>query len=161
MTIRSVHQEGSTPLRDRPSKATDPWMMPLDDPAHAAAVGPSLAQLDEDLPMPEPLDRTGEDEDTLRARLVYQTRKRGTLETDLILGTYAKENLGKMSVVELKQFDKLLDEPDWDIYYWSIGKRQPPPRWAGTELLEKLKVHAKNEGRQVRVMPELGRRGGL
>lgn len=90
-------------------------MMPLDDPAHAAAVGPSLAQLDEDLSMLEPLDRTGEDEDTLRARLVYQTRKRGTLEADLILGTYAKENLGKMSVDELKQFDKVSYSQLFDV----------------------------------------------
>lgn len=57
--------------------------------------------------MPQPIDRTGEDEETLRARLVYQTRKRGTLETDLILGTFAKEYLGQMSVEELKQFDKV------------------------------------------------------
>jgi succinate dehydrogenase flavin-adding protein (antitoxin of CptAB toxin-antitoxin module) len=32
--------------------------------------------------------------------------------------------------------DQLLDEPDWDIYYWSIEKREPPPRWKGTKLLE-------------------------
>jgi succinate dehydrogenase assembly factor 2 len=57
--------------------------------------------------MPTPLDRTGEPEDTLRARLVYQTRKRGTLETDLILGTFAKEYLGQMTVDELKEFDKV------------------------------------------------------
>lgn len=32
---------------------------------------------------------------------------------------------------------QLLDEPDWDIYYWSIEKRHPPERWADTELLAK------------------------
>jgi succinate dehydrogenase assembly factor 2 len=57
--------------------------------------------------VPTPLDRTGEDEETLRARLVYQTRKRGTLETDLILGTFAKDHLGSMSVDQLKEFDKV------------------------------------------------------
>ena len=50
---------------------------------------------------------------------------------------------------------QLLDEPDWDIYYWSIEKRDPPERWAGSTLLEKLKVHARNEGKVVRRMPEL------
>lgn len=30
----------------------------------------------------------------------------------------------------------MLDEPDWDIYYWSIEKRNPPERWAGSKLLE-------------------------
>lgn len=159
---RHVHQSAPTPPADRPSRSTDPYPLPLSDPSLAALARstPNLDKLDEPLPgqMPTPLDRTGEDEDTLRARLVYQTRKRGTLETDLILGTFAKEYLGQMSVEELKEFDKvrrgcfsaadvrvltqgldlrqLLDEPDWDIYYWSIEKREPPPRWKDTPLLE-------------------------
>lgn len=57
--------------------------------------------------MPQPLDRTGEDESTMRARLVYQARKRGCLEGDLLLATYAKENLPKMSMDEMKEFDKV------------------------------------------------------
>ncbi|KAG8745717.1 succinate dehydrogenase assembly factor 2 [Ceratobasidium sp. 414] len=60
-----------------------------------------------------------------------------------------------MSEVELREFDKLLDEPDWDIYYWAINKRQPPKRWEGATLLDKLRVHAKNEGKVVRSMPAL------
>ncbi|KAG9104887.1 succinate dehydrogenase assembly factor 2 [Ceratobasidium sp. 370] len=60
-----------------------------------------------------------------------------------------------MSEAELREFDKLLDEPDWDIYYWAINKRQPPERWEGTALLGKLRVHARNEGKVVRSMPAL------
>lgn len=60
-----------------------------------------------------------------------------------------------MDFEEMKQFDKLLDEPDWDIFYWSVKKRDPPARWKGTPLLEKLQKHAKNEGKVVRMMPEL------
>jgi hypothetical protein len=51
---------------------------------------------------------------------------------------------------------QLLDEPDWDIYYWATNKKQPPPKWEGTALLDKLRVHAKNEGKVVRSMPALG-----
>ncbi|KZO94233.1 DUF339-domain-containing protein [Calocera viscosa TUFC12733] len=105
--------------------------------------------------MPLRKDRPGEAVDTMRARLVWQTRKRGTLESDLLLSTFARENLASMSEVELREFDRLLDETDWDIYYWAIGKRAPPARWAGTALLDKLKQHAKNEGRVVRRMPDL------
>ena len=105
--------------------------------------------------MPQPLNRTGEKVDTLRARLVYQARKRGMLEGDLLLSTFARDNLATMSHEELLEFDKMLDEPDWDIYYWSIEKRHPPERWAGTKLLEQLKKHARNEGKVVRVMPDL------
>jgi len=100
--------------------------------------------------MPQPLDRTGEKTETMRARLVYQARKRGMLEGDLLLATFARDNLASMDHDELKQFDKvsiptlyltsgsfqMLDEPDWDIYYWSIEKRHPPERWAGSKLLE-------------------------
>ncbi|OCF38614.1 succinate dehydrogenase assembly factor 2, mitochondrial [Kwoniella heveanensis CBS 569] len=140
---------------------SDPFPLPFSDPGLAASSSkdPSnknrLAEDSEDWPMPQPLDRTGEDEQTLRARLIYQTRKRGTLETDLILSTFAREELPKMSVEEMKQFDKLLDEPDWDIFYWSVQKREPPARWKDTPLLEKLIKHAKNEGKVVRMMPEL------
>lgn len=50
---------------------------------------------------------------------------------------------------------KFLDEPDWDIYYWATDKRTPPDRWIDSPLLEKLKVHARNEGKVVRKMPPL------
>ncbi|EGO29633.1 hypothetical protein SERLADRAFT_342967, partial [Serpula lacrymans var. lacrymans S7.9] len=102
-----------------------------------------------------PLPRPNEIPSTLRARLLYQSRKRGTLESDLLLSTFARDHLAAMDEAELKEYDRLLDEPDWDIYYWSTGKRTPPERWAHSAILEKLSVHAKNEGRVVRRMPSL------
>lgn len=48
-----------------------------------------------------------------------------------------------------------MDEPDWDIYYWAIEKRAPPERWGSSPLLEKLRTHARNEGKVVRRMPEI------
>jgi succinate dehydrogenase assembly factor 2 len=93
------------------------------------------------------------------------------LEGDLILSTFAAEHLPSMSEQELLEYDRvslsdrsisivliwlqLLDEPDWDIYYWSIEKKDPPERWANTELLKRLQIHARNEGRVVRKMPDL------
>ena len=50
---------------------------------------------------------------------------------------------------------KLLDEADWDIYYWATDMRIPPNRWVDSTLLEKLRVHARNEGKVVRKMPPL------
>lgn len=117
--VRHVHQSKPTPPSERPSLATDPYPLPLsqsqlaDDPSAAAPQRTgqtSLDELDEELSLPQPLDRTGEDVDTLRARLVYQTRKRGTLETDLILSTFAKEYLPTMSEDEMKLFDKVRRE---------------------------------------------------
>lgn len=66
----------------------------------------------------EPLRRVGEDVATTRARLLYQSRKRGTLESDLLLSTFASAHLATMTSVQLEQYDRFLDENDWDIYYW-------------------------------------------
>ncbi|KAI1270572.1 DUF339-domain-containing protein [Xylariaceae sp. FL1019] len=67
----------------------------------------------------EPLRRVGEDEKTMRARLVYQSRKRGTLESDLLLSTFADTYLPTMTLSEMTSYDLFLDENDWDIYYWA------------------------------------------
>ncbi|KAF9969817.1 succinate dehydrogenase assembly factor 2 [Actinomortierella ambigua] len=92
---------------------------------------------------------------TIRARLTYQARKRGILEMDLLLSTFAKENLHQMPIEECRRFDKLMDEPDWDIYYWITGKKEIPDRWKDDVVFAKLVKHAQNEGRVVRQMPSL------
>ena len=79
----------------------DPWLLPHTPEHLAATVTPT------DVPPPEPLERPGESVETMRARLVYQSRKRGTLESDLLLSTFAKEELPKMNEAELKEFDKV------------------------------------------------------
>lgn len=48
-----------------------------------------------------------------------QSRKRGILESDLLLSTFADVYLGAMTEQQLKQYDSFLDENDWDIYYWA------------------------------------------
>ncbi|KAF9162038.1 succinate dehydrogenase assembly factor 2 [Actinomortierella ambigua] len=92
---------------------------------------------------------------TIRARLTYQARKRGILEMDLLLSTFAKENLHQMPIEECRRFDKLMDEPDWDIYYWITGKKEVPEKWQDDVVFAKLVRHAQNEGRVVRQMPSL------
>ncbi|RYP80899.1 hypothetical protein DL770_006057 [Monosporascus sp. CRB-9-2] len=73
----------------------------------------------------EPLRRVGEDDKTMRARLTYQSRKRGTLESDLLLSTFADAYLPTMTREQMAQYDLFLDENDWDIYYWAT--QEPPP----------------------------------
>ena len=71
-------------------------------PEHLASTESPL-----DLPPPTPIQRPNESVETMRARLVYQSRKRGTLESDLLLSTFAKENLDKMNDKELKEYDRV------------------------------------------------------
>ena len=54
-----------------------------------------------------------------------QSRKRGTLESDLLLSTFASANLSRMTPAQLAQYDLFLDENDWDIYYWATQEPTP------------------------------------
>lgn len=45
--------------------------------------------------------KMNEDTKTLRARLLYQSKKRGILENDILIGDFAEENLQKLSHDEL------------------------------------------------------------
>lgn len=79
----------------------DPWPLP-NTPEHLASTATSPNS-----PPPEPLLRPNEKLETMRARLVYQSRKRGTLESDLLLSTFAKDNLSLMDETEMKEYDKV------------------------------------------------------
>lgn len=60
-----------------------------------------------------------------KALATDQSRKRGTLESDLLLSTFAAANLSAMTPAQLKQYDLFLDENDWDIYYWATQEPVP------------------------------------
>lgn len=106
----------------------------------------------------EPIQRTGESMDVKRARLVYQSRKRGILESDLLLSRFAKRYLSGFSEEELDEYDKLLDEPDWDIYYWATKNYDVTPlpdRWKDSKILKLLQEDAENKEKEILRMPEL------
>jgi succinate dehydrogenase assembly factor 2 len=90
---------------------------------------------------PHPMDGLGDkdiDIDNMRARLVYQTRKRGTLETGLLLSTFAtSDRLSKMGADELLELDELLTIPEWTLFYWATGKEELPKDspWRESKIL--------------------------
>ncbi|UYV73432.1 hypothetical protein LAZ67_10003172 [Cordylochernes scorpioides] len=57
-----------------------------------------------------------------RARLMYQSRKRGMLENDLLLSTFAGKYLYTFNEAQLNQYDRMINDPpsDWDLFYWAI-----------------------------------------
>jgi hypothetical protein len=56
---------------------------------------------------------------------VDQSRKRGTLESELLMSTFADAHLPTMTTAQLSQYDLFLDENDWDIYYWATQEPSP------------------------------------
>ncbi|XP_046911026.1 delta(3,5)-Delta(2,4)-dienoyl-CoA isomerase, mitochondrial isoform X1 [Dermatophagoides farinae] len=80
-----------------------------------------------------------------RARLLYQSRKRGMLENDLLLSTFAKKYLDSMSHEELELYDCLINtvSNDWDLYYWAIGSKEIPEEYRNP-IMEKFSEHVRN-----------------
>ncbi|CAH2091870.1 unnamed protein product [Euphydryas editha] len=91
-----------------------------------------------------------------KARLHYQSRKRGMLENDLLLSTFAKKHLDSFTEKQTIMYDRLINSPsnDWDIFYWIIEKK-PTPQEFDNEIMDLLKKHAKNENKLALSQPPL------
>lgn len=129
-TLRAPHPANQQdPPATKPSAEDDPYPLPLQHKRH-----PLSSDESPDSYLAHPLDGINavprdpeKDLATQRARLVYQTRKRGTLETGLLISTFATpQRLEQMGREELTELDRLLKVPEWTLYYWGIGKAQPP-----------------------------------
>ncbi|OQR67714.1 succinate dehydrogenase assembly factor 2-A [Tropilaelaps mercedesae] len=105
------------------------------------------------------LPTSTESTEKLRARLLYQSRKRGTLEIDLLLSTFAKEHLKKFSRTQLNEYDELINRSstnEWDIYYWCVGRDEAPDAVKNNSIFKLLVEHTKNTRREQRLhMPPL------
>lgn len=107
----------------------------------------------------KPIPRINEPIETKRARLLYQSRKRGILETDLLLLRFAAKYLKSMTLEELEEYDRLLDLPDWDIYYWATKNFEVTPlkeEWKKSEILARLQDFSlNNPKKEILRMPEI------
>ena len=63
----------------------------------------------------------------IRKKILFRSWHRGTKEMDLILGTYADNNLSSMSYDELMHFQSFLNLSDPDLYKWLISEEKAFP----------------------------------
>lgn len=105
-----------------------------------------------EIPLPPWTEKPGETVDIKRKRLLYESRKRGMLENCILLSLFAKQYLNTMSETQLRQYDRLINEPsnDWDIYYWATEAMPTPEVYAG-EVMEMLKEFTKNRDQEQRL----------
>lgn len=92
-----------------------------------------------------------------RARLLYQSRKRGMLENDLLLSTFASKHLATFNERQLEVYDHLINGPsnDWEIYYWIVGLKETPSEFE-SDVMDLLKTHTANLNKETRIrQPEL------
>ncbi|CAI9594641.1 unnamed protein product, partial [Staurois parvus] len=112
---------------------------------------------DSEVPLPAWKERTGETPEIKRARLLYESRKRGMLENCILLSLFAKKYLGTMTDTQLSQYDRIINKPsnDWDIYYWITGAQEPPAEF-NNEIMDLLQEYAKNREMEQRLrQPDL------
>lgn len=102
------------PPISNPSSETDPWSL-VPPPPPEAPTGMEGMTIEELIASPHPEGRDSESTETLRKRLVYESRKRGILETDLILATFAMERLGSLTDRELREYDRVRSFPFFDF----------------------------------------------
>ena len=74
---------------------------------------------------------------TVRRRLRYRSLRRGTKESDLVIGGFASCHLDEMSDDQLAQFEVLLDQPDQDLLGWVLNVSTPPPAF-DNEVLDMM-----------------------
>ncbi|ALC40605.1 CG12895 [Drosophila busckii] len=109
------------------------------------------------LPVPEYPVRPNEPLETRKQRLLYQSRKRGMLENDLVLSTFVSKYLKDFNAEQTALYDQLINgvSNDWDIYYWATENKPTPPEY-DNEIMQMLKQHVKNTEREVRIrQPDL------
>lgn len=61
-------------------------------------------------------------ENVYRKQLIYRSKQRGWLEVDLILGSWATDNVMKLSNDQLEKYEYILNQDTLDIYNSIIGR---------------------------------------
>jgi len=65
--------------------------------------------------------------DVRHRRLLFRSWRRGTQESDLVLGSFAEHSLAALDNDQLGRFEALLDCTDPDLFDWIFGVGEPPP----------------------------------
>lgn len=72
--------------------------------------------------------------DIRRKKLLFRAWHRGTREMDLLLGSFAEAHIKGFDAEALDEFEKMLENPDPDLYDWKSGRAVPPDTALGTVM---------------------------
>ena len=81
-----------------------------------------------------------QDLDARRKRILFRSLRRGTKESDLVIGGFAESNLPRLDAAQLDSLEKLLDRPDPELLGWVIGLH-PVPAEFDTDVMAMLKAY--------------------
>ena len=81
--------------------------------------------------------------ETTRRKLRFRSSRRGTKESDIVMGGFVKTNIDNLNAKQLVWLEALLDQNDQDVLSWIIGMVAPPSAF-DTEVLHMLKSFKKS-----------------
>lgn len=102
--------------------------------------------------------RENETVEEKRSRLIYQSRKRGTLENGLLLSNFSADHLPKMNEKQLNDYDSIINNlhNEWELYYWLTDAKPIPEEIKSNEVIHLMKKYCSNELKQSRILqPDL------
>ena len=84
-------------------------------------------------------------DETRLNRVRFRAWRRGFREADLILGPFADSHVESMTPAQLERFERLLDEPDRDLYAWVTGTAPTPPAF-DDDIMARLRAFRPGRG---------------
>lgn len=79
-----------------------------------------------------------------RKKLIYRSKQRGWLEVDLLLGSWAEEHVPKMTLEELKDYEKVLNLETIEIFSVISKPENDIPEELKSPVLKRLREYAAN-----------------
>ena len=77
-----------------------------------------------------------------RKRMIYRSKQRGWLEADLLMGSWATENVPTLTPSELDEYEIVLNVETIDVYNYISGKDALPEHLKDLSVMKKLQGYA-------------------
>lgn len=61
-----------------------------------------------------------------RKRCLFRAQRRGTRESDMLIGGFAREHLAELDEAQIERFEALLEHNDPEVLSWIVGVAPVP-----------------------------------
>jgi antitoxin CptB len=93
-------------------------------------------------------ERSSEELDVRRRKLLFRAWRRGVRETDLIVGRFADAYIDKFDTGALDDFERLIEVPNAELYAWVAGDESVPRDFDTAVLRQLIDFHRQGETKQ-------------
>jgi len=88
-------------------------------------------------------ERSSEELDERRRKLLFRAWRRGVREMDLIVGRFADAHIDKFDAAGLDDFERLIEAPNSDLYAWITRAESAPAPYDTAVLATLIAFHSR------------------